>query len=385
MVCGLLLAEQGVKTLVLESHANFDREYRGEVLMPRFLQAMKQVGLFNHLMQYPHLKLDGFELFVKNKLAGKIGIPEISKEAPFILWMPQPVMLNAFHDRAKKNPNFDLWFGSVVTDLIHEEGRVVGVRTSRNGQPMEIRAKITVGADGRSSVVRNKGGFELAYEDHDFDIIWFTIEKPSAYGNIVRAFISERHNYLALPKQPNHIQVGIIVKTGEYAQYRAKGIESLRQEILSAHPMLHDFGATLKDFSPFHVLAAVAERVKEWAKDGVLLVGDSAHTCSPAGAIGVSVAVASAIVAADVITDAIEAKDYSARCLGRVQELREEEVREIQRIQNGAADLISANNALTKIIAALILVLLAKTKLFVKVQRRLMVARRPLPVTRWAS
>lgn len=383
MVCGILLAEQGVKTLVLESHANFDREYRGEVLMPRFLQAMKQVKLFDHLMKYPHLKLDGFELFVKNKLAGKVGIPEISKEAPFILWMPQPVMLNAFLDRAKMIPDFDLWFGSPVTELLRENDRVVGVHTSRQGEAIDVRAKITIGADGRTSTIRKKGGFEPEYEDHNFDLLWFTIPKPDGWDNTVRAFISKNHNYLTLPKYPNHIQVGILMKAGEFAEYRKKGIEVLRKEILEAHPILKDFALTLKDFSPFVVLAALVERMREWAKDGVILIGDSAHTCSPAGAIGVSVAVGTSIVAADVIADAIQAKDYSKAQLSRVQKLREAEVKDIQGIQNGAATLIAVQIPGLKTVAAWILILLAKTRVFSKIQRRLMVAKGPLPVKRW--
>jgi 2-polyprenyl-6-methoxyphenol hydroxylase-like FAD-dependent oxidoreductase len=197
------------------------------------------------------------------------------------------------------SPNFDLWFVSPVTELLRENGRVVGVHASRQGEAINVRAKVTVGADGRTSMVRKKGEFEPEYEDHDFDLLWFTIPKPDGWDNTVRAFISKNHNYLTLPKYPHHIQVGILMKTGEFPEYRKKGIEALRKELLEAHPILKDFAMSLKDFSPFVVLAAVAERMKEWAKDGVILIGDSAHTCSPAGAIGVSVAVGTSIVAAD--------------------------------------------------------------------------------------
>lgn len=380
MVAGLLLAEQGIRTLVLESHPDFEREYRGEVLMPRFLQAMQQVGLFEHVMSYPHLKLRGFELYFKEHRIAEVGIPEISKEAPFILWMPQTVLLNALYDRAKKSPNFDLWFGASATDLIKEGERVSGVRVSKAGEAIDVCAKITIGADGRTSLLRKKGGFEMAYEDHDFDIIWFTIPKPEGYDDKVRGFFSDKHNYLALPKYPKHIQCGIIVETSAYARYRAEGIESLKKELLSAHPILHDFARELKDFSPFSVLAAKAERVKEWAKDGLLLIGDAAHTCSPAGAIGVSVAVATAIVAADVVSDALVAGNYSKETLGRVQALREKDVKDIQAIQSNATNIISAKKPLAKALAFLILLLLAKTRIFARVQRRLMVADKPLPI-----
>lgn len=380
MICGLLLARQGIRTLVLESHPDFEREYRGEVLMPRFMQSMKQIGLFDFLLSYPHLKLEGFELYMKNHRLANIRVPEISPEAPFILWMPQTVLLNALHEKAKTYPHFNLFFDARVTNLIYKDNQCLGLQAVREGKPIEVKAKITVGADGRFSTLRKKGMFEMAFEDHDFDIIWFTIPKPKGYDNTVRAFFSSRHNYLALPKYPEHVQCGILIETGGYAKYRAAGIEFLREELLSAHPMLHEFAKELKDFSHFSVLAAKADRVKEWARDGLLLIGDAAHTCSPAGAIGVSVAVATAIVAADVITESIKAQDYSKKRLSRVQEAREAEVMEIQKIQNRAALLVSARGWLAKAVAVMVLILLAKTRVFVKIQRRLMVASRPLPV-----
>jgi 2-polyprenyl-6-methoxyphenol hydroxylase-like FAD-dependent oxidoreductase len=385
MICGLLLAEQGVKVLVLESHPDFQREYRGEVLMPRFLQAVKQVGLADDLLKHPHLKLQGFELYIKNKSVATFGIPDISKEAPYILWMPQPIMLNALYERAQKNPNFDLWFDASATDVIREGGRVVGVRVSKNGEALEVRCDVTVGADGRSSIIRKKGGFELAFADHRFDIIWFTIPRPEGFDDKVRAFFSDRHNYLALPKYPKHVQCGILVEAGAFAKYHAGGIGSLRDEILTAHPMLHEFARNLKDFSPFNVLAARVERVKEWAQDGVVLIGDAAHTCSPAGAVGVSVATATAIVAADVIADAAEQKNFSKAVLGRIQALREKDVEAIQRIQGQAGRIVFTQNPIFKAATKIILILLAKTRIFVKVQRRLMVASAPLPVRRWPA
>ena len=380
LICGLLLARQGVKTLVLESHPDFEREYRGEVLMPRFIQAMKQIGLWDYLQGFPHLKLEGFELYLKSRPVATIKIPEIAPEAPFILWMPQPVMLRALHEKAKTYPSFDLWFDARAAELLHEGKKVVGTKALHHGKPVEIHAQVTLGADGRFSTIRREGGFELAYDDHDFDILWFTIPKPKGYNNTVRAFFSGRHNYLALPKYPEHVQCGILIEAGSYGRLRQQGIEPLRCELLSAHPMLSDFAMGLRDFSPFTLLAAKADRVKEWAKDGLLLIGDAAHTCSPAGAIGVSVAVETAIVAASVVAGAIKAQDVSLERLGKVQVLREKKVKEIQNIQNQAATLVSARNPVFKWFAFSVFFLLAKTRLFARLQRRLLVAPGPLPV-----
>ena len=384
LICANLLASQGIRTLVLESHPDFAREYRGEVLMPRFIQAMKQVSLFDYLLNFPHLKLQGFELYLKKQPVATIGISEISPEVPFILWMPQPVMLNALYEKARQNPNFTLWFDARMTKLISNNGKISGIEAVKNRKPVEIEAKITVGADGRFSKVRHEGGFELAYEDHDFDILWFTIPKPAGYDDNVRAFFSEKHNYLALPKYPDQIQCGILIAPGSYPRYKEEGIEALRKELLSAHPILKDFAESLKDFSPFTLLAAKADRVKRWAKDGLVLIGDAAHTCSPAGAVGVSVATATAIVASEVVADAIKAGDYSQKTLDRIQKLRQKDVEQIQAIQKRAATLIATKNPLTKAFAFVILMLLAKTHIFARLQRRLMVASAPLPVRKVA-
>jgi len=381
MILGLLLASQGARVLVLERHANFEREYRGEVLMPRFIQMTRQIGLFDFLLRSPHLTLDGFELYIRRRRVATIRVAELTKDAPFILWMPQTVMLNALHERSKAYPSFTLWFNAAVEAPLTDGGRVIGLQATVNGKPTRIGAKLSVGAEGRASVLRRRGGFEMAYEDHDFDIIWFTMPKPDGYDNTVRAFLSANHNYLILPKYPNHVQCGILVETGGYARYLKAGIGSLKQELLDAHPMFRDFARGLTDFTPFNVLAARADRVKEWAQDGLILVGDAAHTCSPAGAIGVSVAVATAIVAADVILQCLRAEDYSRRALGRVQALREPEVIEIQRIQQGFSALVAASHPLQKALLAAGVFLLARTGLFRRLQRRLMVMDHPLPIS----
>ena len=380
MVVGLLLARQGIRVLVLERHENFDREYRGEVLMPRFVQMMRQIGLFDFLLKYPHLTLDGFELYIRRRLAATIRVSELAREAPFILWMPQTVMLNALHEKSKEFPNFELWFNAAAEEPLLQGNRTIGLAALVNGKRIRVGAKVSVGADGRASVLRRRGEFALVYEKHDFDIIWFTIPKPDGYDNTVRAFLSANHNYLILPKYPNHVQCGLLIETGGYARYLHEGIGSLKKELLEAHPMFRSFAEELTDFKPFNVLAARADRVKEWAKDGLILVGDAAHTCSPVGAVGVSVAVATAIVAADVIGNCLRTGECSKEALGRVQTLREEEVVEIQRIQERFSGLILTQNPFLKRLSAVLLLFGVKAGLFRRIMRRLIVMRRPLPV-----
>ncbi len=382
MLLGLLLAKQGLKVLVLEQHKDFEREYRGEVLMPRFTQMMRQIGLNEYLTQFPHLNLTEMEGFYRDKPIFKISFEELAPEAPFAVWMPQTVMLEALHAKAKELSNFEILFDAHAVDTIEENGVCKGLSVSHAGEKKEVRARVSVGADGRFSAVRKRGGFRLADEDHKFDLIWFTLEKPAGYDNKVRFYLASDCNYLILPKYPNHIQCGLVVEKGGYSKYVKQGIGSLRNILANANPVFKEFAANLYDFSPFNVLQAKIEYVKEWAKDGVLLVGDSAHTCSPAGAVGVSVAVASAIVAADVITQCFAKNDFSAAMLSQVQKIREKEVLHIQSRQKTFSRLLFPQaSGLQRAVILFLASLVVKSGLIKNAQRDLMVMKEPLPVS----
>lgn len=380
MVLGLLLARRGVRTLVLEQHSDFEREYRGEVLMPRFTQMMRQICLDELIESEHHLKLEELEGFFENQLILKIGFKEISPEIPCALWMPQPILLNALYKEAKNFSSFDLWFNASVHDLNFNQSQCVGVQVKRSNEEIEVKAKVTVGTDGRFSVVRREGGFKLGFESHRFDLIWFTIPKPAGYDNRVRFFLSRNRNYLILPKYPNHIQCGLVVEPGEFLKLHKNGIESLKNILRNSHPAIRAFTDRVHDFKPFNLLQAKIEMVKEWARDGVVLIGDSAHTCSPAGAIGVSVAVESAIAGAQVIWDAIQKKDVSKESLSRLQKLREEDVREIQVLQNRFSGVLFPRSAIMKWLLPFILPLFAKFGLFRMLQRKLFVLKRPISI-----
>lgn len=382
MVLGLLLVKLGVKVLVCEHHQDFQREYRGEVLMPRFTQMFRQIGLFEIIEKSPHLKLTELEGYYRNGRVLDIHFQDIAPEAPFAIWMPQPILLNALLDQAKHFSNFEMWFGARVEGLIQEEGVTKGmfVHKEKENETVEVKAKVTVGTDGRFSTLRKRGKFELEYEDHTFDLLWFSIPKPPEYDNHVRFFFSPESNYLILPKYPDSIQCGLVIPKDGYAAYLKRGIESLRGVLLKSHPLFHQFASELKNFSPFNVLQAKIEYVKKWARHGLILVGDSAHTCSPAGAIGVSVAVATAIVAADVIYDCIKQEDYSENALSRVQKMREREVRHIQTRQKAFSRLLLPAFSWFKILTPTAFFLLTQSGLFKKLQRDLMVMKKPLPI-----
>ncbi len=381
MVLGLLLAHHGVKTLVLEKHHDFAREYRGEVLMPRFMQMFRQIGLEEWLDALPHLKLKQGEIYFREKKIGAFDFSKAAPDAPYALWMPQTQLLNALHDRGKSLPNLEVWFDADAKTLVEEDG-VSGVVVQKGTEKVTVSSRVTVGADGRFSTVFRQAGLALEYEDYKFDLLWFSIPKPKDYDNTFKVLLSMKRSYLLLPKFPDSIQVGILVGAGELSRMKTQGIDVLKTELKTANPLFHEFADKLHDFTEFHPLQARLHMVRNWAKKGLLLIGDSAHCCSPAGAIGVSMAVGTAIVAADVIREALQKESgvLSYDALSEVQRLREWDVRNVHKIQRRLTGGLLANILPIRFLLPLIVTLLGKTPIFLKFQRQLMSLAGPLPV-----
>ncbi len=377
MILGLLLAKIGVRVLVLEQHKDFSREYRGEVLMPRFIQSMTALGLYEYISQFHHIRLEQAELYYKNKPIGVLSFKTAVPEVPYALWMPQPELLTALERKARTFPSFDLWFSASAKSLLWKDDKAAGVNVKKGNETVRVNARVTVGADGRFSTIKHAGHFETEYRDYHFDIIWFTIPKPGGYDNNLRLFLSPEWNLLALPKYPNHIQCGLVVSAGEFSNFHQKGIDSIRQALLKTTPLVHGFAKALVDFEPFNVLQAELEFVKDWARDGVLLIGDAAHTCSPVGAIGVSVAVETAIAAADVISKCLEQNDVSKEALGKVQKMREADVREIHQIQKRFSRTLFSKNPFVHAALPYSLAFLIGTPVFRNALRRLAALPKP--------
>ena len=334
LLLGLLLAKQGIRTLVLEQHQDFEREYRGEVLMPRFAQLFSRLGLLDYIESFPHSKLKQVEIFSQDEALARLSLSEIYPPHPYALWMPQPIFLDALRQKAETFPAFELWFGATAEALIQENDVTLGVQARHGEELVEISARVTVGADGRTSRLHRLGGFEDAYRSYDFDVIWFSIPQPENYTATTQFYFRDnRRAYLLLPKYPKFIQCGFMTAPGEFAQLRKQGVSAMQNLLLQGPKAIHAFARELSDFKPFHPLQARISFTRQWAKNGLLLVGDAAHTCSPAGAIGVSIALETAAVAADVIADALAQGDVSERALSQVQAIRQSEIQTVQRLQ----------------------------------------------------
>lgn len=374
MLLGLLLAKQGIKTLVLEQHPDFFREYRGEVLMPRFARLFTQLNLLDFIQQFPHTKIENFEIRTGQHEKGHaISIGQISSEFPYAVWMPQPIFLDALHQKAKTFPQFDLWFGASATELIQDDQKTIGVRVHQGENTIDVHAKIVVGADGRTSRLQRLGHFELALDEYKFDLIWFSLPRPQNAENTVQLLLTPSGRYIIAPKYPDLIQCGFVTEPGEFAKLRAQGVNAFKKILKEGPEVFQQFANELQDFKPFHPLQARIARVSKWAKDGLLLIGDAAHTCSPAGAIGVSIALETATIAADVILRALQKNDFSATMLKEVQQIREPEITEVQAFQSRLGHFLISRSTVPAWLLPWLIKGAMRLQIFQKTMRRVVV------------
>ena len=382
LLLGLLLAKRGADVLVLEGHETFEREFRGEVLQPSTAHLLDELGLLEYILAEPHSILDHAKVRLSGKEVGEFSFKKISPEYPYAIWMPQPIFLAALVRKAEPFATFQCWMGAKVSKLIHEDGRVVGVSGLRRGsEPFEIRADVVVGADGRYSTVAKLGGFTAAYEHHDFDIVWFTIEQPTAWSSTFYISFGDKVRGLMLPKYPHHIQAGIALPTGGWKKWRQEGVAFVADRVREFDGVFTEFAGSLKDFTPFFPLEGIVRLVDDWARDGLLLIGDAAHTMSPAGAIGVNVALATAAVAAQEIYPRLGRGPIPRTDLQRVQQLREQDVRTLHGLQLKAQRVLNSNDGsspMLKWLVPRVLPLVLQSPILPKIQRRIFFGA-PLP------
>jgi 2-polyprenyl-6-methoxyphenol hydroxylase-like FAD-dependent oxidoreductase len=382
LMLGLLLAKRGVDVLVLEGHETFEREFRGEVLQPSTAHLLDELGLLDYILEQPHSRLDAGLVNAGGREIGRFDFQRISPEFPYAIWMPQPIFLAALLRKAEALPTFQCWMGAKVSKLVQENGVTAGVTGLRHGgEPFEVRADVVVGADGRYSAIAKMGGFTAEYSHHDFDLVWFTTEQPPGWSSTLHITFGREVRGLMLPKWPHHIQAGIALPTGEWKAWKKQGVAFVAEKVRRLDPMFEPFAAGLKDLTPFFPLEGIVRLVDDWARDGLLLIGDAAHTMSPVGAIGVNVAIATAAVAAQVIYPLVGHGPISRADLQKVQRLREADVRVLHKLQLRAQSALVAGRTQSRLRQWLfprILGVLLHTPLVPLVQRRIFVGA-PLP------
>lgn len=331
----LLLARRGIAVTLFEMHKDFDREFRGDTVHPSTLEILDQLGLAERVLQLRHSIIDGPTIQTTTGSFAPIDLGRLKTKFPYILMLPQKDLLELLTAEAGKYPNFRLEMGANVTALISENGAVRGVRYEQDGNHHELRALLTVGADGRFSRIRRLAGIEPVGTSPPMDVLWFHLphlpEDPPAPGGAFGG-IGKGHMIIGLDRA-DYWQAGYIILKGSYQEVRAEGIDGLRRHIVDILPSLAKHVESLTEWHQISLLSVESSRCPRWYAPGLLLIGDAAHVMSPIGGVGINYAIQDAVVAANLLTKPLLARHVTIDELKSVQRKREWPTRFIQGIQ----------------------------------------------------
>ncbi|HEU4434842.1 MAG TPA: FAD-dependent oxidoreductase, partial [Pyrinomonadaceae bacterium] len=300
MMLGLLLARAGVDVVVLEKHSDFLRDFRGDTIHPSTLELMHELGLLEEFLARPHQKL--------YRLAGQVGndsIPladfsHLPTRCKFIVFMPQWDFLDFLADHAKTYPNFRLMMETEVVDLTKDNGRITGVVANTNGGPINISAHLTVGADGRHSIVRERAGLKVEVLGAPIDVLWFRLSrKPDDPTQVIGRFAGGK--IMVMLNRDDYWQCGFVIPKGTFASLKQRGLEMFRQDLVSIASFLHDRVQEVRDWDQVKLLTVAVDRLTTWYREGLLCIGDAAHAMSPIGGVGINLAVQDAVAVANLL------------------------------------------------------------------------------------
>ena len=330
MMAGLLLARAGIDVVVLEKHADFFRDFRGDTVHPSTMEILAQLGMLEKFLDRPHTELASAEL----RMAGRrwmIGdLSHLHTPAPFIAMMPQWDFLDFLREQAKAYPGFNLRMEAPVQGFVEESGRVSGVRLA---DEEEISARLTIAADGRTSVVRNLLPLETL--GAPMDVFWFRIPKSPEQREGLRGNVA-RSRLLVMIDRSDYWQCAFLIPKGAAEAYEARGIDAIRKEVAEAAP---DLDLTqLDDIGDLKLLSVALDRLTCWHRPGLLAIGDAAHAMSPIGGIGINLAVQDAVAAANILAATLAGGQHVDPLLHRVQDRRLFPTRVIQAAQKAAQD-----------------------------------------------
>jgi len=332
MMLGYLLGRAGVDTLVLEKHADFFRDFRGDTVHPSTLQVMDELGLIDGFLKLPHQRLQ--------KMDGKFGetsirIADLSRlkaKYPFIAFMPQWDFLNFLRESGGRFPSLRVMMSADATDLIRSGDRVAGVKANTHEGSVEIRADLTIGCDGRHSMVRQRAGLEVKEIGAPMDVLWFRAGKRGDENESVFARLVPGKMMVTFDRG-DYWQCAYVIAKGEYEAVRARGLDAFRDAIVGMAPILKSGMAEVRSWDDVKLLTVAINRLKRWTLPGLLCIGDAAHAMSPVGGVGVNLAVQDAVATANLLAERLADGCPAEHELDAVRRRREFPVRMTQAMQ----------------------------------------------------
>jgi len=318
MMLGFLLARAGVNVVVLEKHADFLRDFRGDTIHPSTLQVVHELGLIDDFLRRPHQEVRearGVVEGVEYPIADFSHLPVHSK---FLAFMPQWDFLNFLAEHAQKYPTFHLKTRAAVTDLIEEGGRVVGVRATTEAGPLEVRADLTVGADGRASTVREKSGMTVRSLGAPIDVLWMKISRESTDPSMPLGRF-DKGRVLVMLFRDDFWQCGFVIPKGGLVELQKRGIGSFRKDLAEIAPFIANRVNEIRTWDDVRLLTVAVDRLTRWYRPGLLCIGDAAHAMSPLGGVGINLAIQDAVASANLLAGKLRTRTVTISDLARVQ------------------------------------------------------------------
>jgi 2-polyprenyl-6-methoxyphenol hydroxylase-like FAD-dependent oxidoreductase len=332
MMCGFLLARAGIDVVVLEKHADFLRDFRGDTVHPSTLELMYELGVLEDFLRRPHQEISQIGAQVDDFVVTVGDFSHLPTHCKFVGLMPQWEFLNFIAEKAKIYPGFQLRMETDVTDLLTENGTVAGIHARSQNGPLHVRAGLTIGADGRHSVVREKAGLEVLDLGAPIDVLWMRVSRdPSDPNRTLGRFRAGK--ILVTLDRGEYWQCAYVIPKGGLDAIRQRGLASFHDEIASVAPFLRERLSELKDWNDVKLLSVAVDRLRQWSRSGLLCIGDSAHAMSPIGGVGINLAIQDAVAAANILAGPLAKGAVTDQCLREVQRRREFPTRVTQGFQ----------------------------------------------------
>src|SRR5579883_1864339 len=332
MMVGYLLARAGVTVTVLEKHADFLRDFRGDTIHPSTLQVMDELGLYERLLEEPHYEAQALKARFGSFEAKIASFSHLPARARFVVFMPQWDFLDFLAGEAKAYPDFKLMMETEATDLIRSDGRVAGVMANSSGEPVRILSDLVIGCDGRHSVTRKKAGLALQDIGAPMDVLWFRLSRRQGDPEEPFGTFGLGHIFITL-NRGDYWQCAYVIAKGALDQVQQRGLQAFRDDIEQLAPFLQGRSQEVRSFDDLKLLTVGVDRLECWYRPGFLCIGDAAHTMSPIGGVGINLAIQDAVAAANILAPRFRAGGVGDADLAAIQRRREFPTRATQRLQ----------------------------------------------------
>lgn len=332
LMLGLLLARAGIAVTVLEKHRDFLRDFRGDTIHPSTMDLLEQLGLTEAVQEIEHTAVRTLDAVIHGVRITPVDFGALQRGVGRLRFMPQWDLLNMLTEAASKEPTFTLMFETAATGLLRRGEHVVGVSALQAGQPITIRADLTVAADGRSSVLREASGLTVRRYGVPIDVLWFRLGRPVVNPPPTIAYLSTDGVVVTVPRS-DYYQVALLIEKGSWAQVRAGGLAAFRSTVGTIAPFLTDEVGVVDSWDDVQLLSVQIDRLEKWYLPGFLAIGDAAHAMSPAFGVGINYAIQDAVAAANLLVTPLRDGVLTEGHLEAVQNRRYPATRKMQALQ----------------------------------------------------